>query len=345
MKLHYSKILFFSLLLNILEHNNNKPSITPHHTPITTSRVLSEKDLQSSIYDNDADMKSVKENFDRRTSQRFEEYDERMNEKRQKSKEQRDKNVQKIIEKDKIEKSLTEKVEKGCLRCGCGLGGVAAGVGIIGPIAVGAWKPAALKAAIDEAIAAGSAKICAAAKAARILAGKNALIEGLNALKLEELGIGSWESLINQGDYTDVNEIVKIIKLKKTEMCGLNQLNPNKIMCNRIGTSLGTLKSDGTLGPPDATAIPQTVKGIVTQAEGPAKAAADAAEAAEKLAIETTQKGIIDASSYNWYATIGYSILAILIIVLIMLIIYLILRYRRKKKMKKKPQYTKLLNE
>nr|SPJ13294.1 rifin PIR protein,putative [Plasmodium sp. DRC-Itaito] len=46
-----------------------------------------------------------------------------MQEKRQKYKEQRDKNIQEIIEKDKMEKSLAEKVEKGCLMCGCGLGG------------------------------------------------------------------------------------------------------------------------------------------------------------------------------------------------------------------------------
>ncbi|EUR74242.1 hypothetical protein PFBG_01598 [Plasmodium falciparum 7G8] len=47
MKLHYSKILLFSIPLNILvtsshAHNKNKPSITSHHTPRYTSRVLSE---------------------------------------------------------------------------------------------------------------------------------------------------------------------------------------------------------------------------------------------------------------------------------------------------------------
>ncbi|ETW32018.1 hypothetical protein PFFCH_00544 [Plasmodium falciparum FCH/4] len=71
-----------------------------------------------------------------------------MNEKRQKSKEQRDKNVQKIIEKDKIEKSLTEKVEKGCLRCGCGLGGVAASVGLFGGLGTYGWKTAAIASAV-----------------------------------------------------------------------------------------------------------------------------------------------------------------------------------------------------
>ncbi|ETW27267.1 hypothetical protein PFFCH_05306 [Plasmodium falciparum FCH/4] len=39
-------------------------------------------------YDNDPEMKEMMENFDRQTSQRFKEYDERMIEKRQKCKEQ-----------------------------------------------------------------------------------------------------------------------------------------------------------------------------------------------------------------------------------------------------------------
>ncbi|KYN92983.1 rifin, partial [Plasmodium reichenowi] len=100
------------------------------------SRLLSEKDMQSSSYDNDADIKSVMQQFDDHTSQRFEEYEERMKDKRQKHKEKRDKNIEQIIKKDKMDKSLAEKVEIGCLRCGCGLGGVAASVGIFGSVAV-----------------------------------------------------------------------------------------------------------------------------------------------------------------------------------------------------------------
>ncbi|CDO62050.1 rifin [Plasmodium reichenowi] len=127
MKLYYSKILLFVLTLNILltsssyVYNNNEQQTTHH--PTQTNRSLCECNTQSSIYDNDADMKSVKENFDRQTSQRFEEYEERKKDKRQKRKEERDKNIKKIIDKDKMEKSLAEKVEKGCLRCGCALGG------------------------------------------------------------------------------------------------------------------------------------------------------------------------------------------------------------------------------
>ncbi|SOV84188.1 rifin PIR protein, putative [Plasmodium reichenowi] len=128
MKLHYNKILLFALPLNILltsyhVNTHKKPYVTTNHTTRYTSRLLSECDIQSLNYDKDAYIKAVKENFDRQTTQRFQEYEERMKEKRQKRKEECDKNIQKIIEEDKREKSLAKKVEKGCLRCGCGLGG------------------------------------------------------------------------------------------------------------------------------------------------------------------------------------------------------------------------------
>nr|SPJ13223.1 rifin PIR protein,putative [Plasmodium sp. DRC-Itaito] len=105
MNLQYSKILLFALPLNILlilyAHNKYKPYITTHHTPIYILRLLSECDIQSSIYDNNPQMKSVMQQFVDRTSQRFEEYDERMKEKRQKRKEERDKNIQKLLKKIK----------------------------------------------------------------------------------------------------------------------------------------------------------------------------------------------------------------------------------------------------
>ncbi|ETW38856.1 hypothetical protein PFTANZ_00434 [Plasmodium falciparum Tanzania (2000708)] len=152
MKLHYTKILLFFFPLNILVtsyhvYSKNKPSITSHHTQ--TNRSLCECDTQSTNYNNDEDMKSVKENFDRQMSQRFEEYEERMKDKRQKHKEERDKNIQEIIKKDKREKSLAQKVEKGCVRCGCALGGVAASVGIFGTVAVKELTKAAITTATE----------------------------------------------------------------------------------------------------------------------------------------------------------------------------------------------------
>ncbi|SCM18895.1 PIR protein, putative [Plasmodium sp.] len=80
MKVNYFKILLFSLPLNILlssyANNKNKPYITIH-APTTTSRVLIECNIYMPNYDNDPDMNSVKESFDRQTSQRFEEYEGR----------------------------------------------------------------------------------------------------------------------------------------------------------------------------------------------------------------------------------------------------------------------------
>ncbi|SOV84173.1 rifin PIR protein, putative [Plasmodium reichenowi] len=124
MNVYYISILLFAIPLNILVSSPQKnPSITPHHTPIYTSRLLSEKEIKSTNYDNDPQMKKVMKKFQDRTSERLREYDERMKQKRQKSKEERDKRTQEIIEKDKMEKSLEEKVEKGCLKCGVVLGG------------------------------------------------------------------------------------------------------------------------------------------------------------------------------------------------------------------------------
>ncbi|ETW40357.1 hypothetical protein PFNF135_05184 [Plasmodium falciparum NF135/5.C10] len=264
-----------------------------------------------SSYDNDPDMKSVKENFDRQTSQRFEEYDERMNEKRQKSKEQRDKNVQKIIEKDKIEKSLTEKVEKGCLRCGCGLGGVAASIGIFGPIAISELKKAAAVAASQKGIQAGIAKA----------------IEELGKIyDLSDFSHLVWAAEINGTNFLNPNSLHTIVN-KVYLMCEDIQAAKETHFCSAM-ESLGEV--------PDVIPVR-----IISQMA--AKAAADAGEEASKItAGEITAA---NTASYNSYIAIAYSVLAILIILLVIVIIYLILRYRRKKKMNKKLQYTKLLNQ
>ncbi|ETW48422.1 hypothetical protein PFMALIP_03537 [Plasmodium falciparum MaliPS096_E11] len=135
MKLHCSKILLFSLPLNILvsssyEHKKNKSYIIPHYTPTTASRVLSECDIQTLIYDNDPEMRSVKENFNKQTSQRFEEYDQH-----------------------KVQKSLAQKVEKCCLRCGCGLGGGVLPVwGLVSGLWYATWTQYVTQAPIQKGI-------------------------------------------------------------------------------------------------------------------------------------------------------------------------------------------------
>ncbi|ETW52024.1 hypothetical protein PFUGPA_05968 [Plasmodium falciparum Palo Alto/Uganda] len=313
MKLHFPKILLFFFPSNILltsyhVYSKNKPSITSHHTQ--TNRSLCECDTQSSNYDKDTGMKSVMQQFVDRTSQRFEEYQERMKEKRQKRKEQRDKNVQEIIEKDKREKSLAEKVEQGCLRCGFGLGGVAAGVGIFGAIAVSEVKKAALVAAAQKGIAAGIEEA----------------IQGIKTgFSLNELGGVALEKLFTAETFKKNMFFVGKIVEEYNRMCD-------------NGTVEGSVFSLFRAKFPNKE--DKVIESISASANNIALKAGKAAAAAEEAEITAA-----NTASYNLYLAIAYSVIAILIIVVAMVIIYLILRYRRKKKMKKKLQYIKLLKE
>ncbi|SPJ13176.1 rifin PIR protein,putative [Plasmodium sp. DRC-Itaito] len=359
MKLHYSKIFLFFLRLNILltlyqVYNNKEPHTTPHHTPTTTSRVLSECDTESSIYDKDEEMKSVKEKFERQTSQRFEEYEERMKVKRQKRKEQRDKNIQKIIHKDKMEKNLAEKIEKGCLRCGCTLGGVAGSIGLFGGIAINMWKPAALKIAIDKAIAAGATKIAEAAEAARILAGKEAIIAGLKKMGILTLDNQLLESYFTATPYNTASVITQAVYNQYVQTCKSYSLgkvgfpffdtNRDSRFCQLV-LNQTFAASQPKMGISEIPVIKRTVETMMSEVEGVAKAAAEVARKSATAKITEQQTNVINTIFMSKQTAIIASIVAILIIVLIMVIIYLILRYRRKKKMKKKAQYTKLLNE
>ncbi|EWC73416.1 surface antigen [Plasmodium falciparum UGT5.1] len=344
MKLHYSKILLFCLPLNILvslsyAHNKNKLYITPH-TKSTTSRVLSECNIESSIYDKDEEIKSVKGTFDRQMSQRFEEYEEHMKDKRKKCKEQRDKNVQEIIEKDRMDKSLAQKVEKVCLRCGCALGGVAASVGIFGGLGIYGWKSAATATAMAEGAAAGKA----AGEAVRIPATIDAVISGLEQMGVSILNGQPLKTFFTSTNYTNVTKIARVINSEyQTDSCLFGGSGPatdnsictwvteqSKSVANIRGKTFSTYES-----------IKTGVENIVSQAETVAERAV---ETATDEAIQRSI-GVVDAKYAICQTAIIASVVAILVIVLVMMIIYLILRYRRKKKMKKKDQYTKLLNE
>ncbi|SCM18842.1 PIR protein, putative [Plasmodium sp.] len=314
MKLHYAKILLFSIPLNILitalnEHNKNKTYITPHASN-TTSRVLIECNIYIPNYDNDPDINSVRENFHEQTEQRFHEYDKRIIKSRKKYKEQCDKDIQQIILKDKMQKSLAEKVEKGCLMCGYGLGGVAAGVGVLGTAVVNVLTKAATAAAVNLAIEKG------------IEDGVKAVIlkmtEMPNVLKLSNV---AWSQFINGSNYNTVSGLVAASKAAKASN-GQNCIIINNIMkseCHVLSHTrdvwFGPVVKEGTKV--TASTI-ESVKGI-------------------ELGKATVQ------STYL-YSTIAYSVIAILIILLVMIIIYLVLRYRRKNKMNKKLQYTKLLS-
>ncbi|EWC77318.1 surface antigen [Plasmodium falciparum UGT5.1] len=372
MKVHYINILLFAVPLNILVNTNKKPSITPRH--IQTNRLLCECELYMSNYDNDPEMKRVMQQFHDRTTQRFQEYDEKLKEKRQICKDKCDKVIQKIILKDKIEKELTEKfcalhtdiqsdaipsciceksladkVEIKCLKCAQNMGGIVApSSGVLAGIAEGAlivWKPEALKAAITAALNADAAKIQAAANAAGEAMGVKTVIQGLEALNVHKLIPEISKSFFNKTPYNDFTNISNFIIGEKTKVCWSASSNGNTAMCEQFDYTFGIFKPDGKYGLTLKEGVESTVKKVISGAEQAAKAEVSNVTAAKTLAVEEAQKKAIETTFMGNQTAIIASIVAIVVIVLILVIIYLILRYRRKNKMKKKLQYIKLLEE
>ncbi|CDO61909.1 rifin [Plasmodium reichenowi] len=312
MKVHYINILLFALPLNVLVNTHRKPYVRTPHIRTTTSRVLSEKDIRSTNYDKDADMKSVKENFDRQTSQRFEEYQERMKDKRQKRKEERDKNIQEIIEKDKMEISLEQKIEKGCLKCGCALGG---GVLPVWGLVSGIWYATlsqhatklAIEKGIEKGIQVGLAEVIKIAKP--LSYGQEGTTPAMEVLRR-----------ITTGKFNDEVTLYGIFKCINSNVEGLEEAQKHGLFYQTVKTMVG---------------------------KGPNKFNSDHQAAVEAVASAFENGKALEFASHtsSLSNTIIASVVTILVIVLIMVIIYLVLRYRRKKKMKKKAQYTKLLNQ
>ncbi|EUR72235.1 hypothetical protein PFBG_02737 [Plasmodium falciparum 7G8] len=370
MKIHYINILLFELPLNILIYNQRNHKSTTHHTlKIPITRLLCECDLYMPNYDNDPQMKAVMENYNRQTSDRFKEYDERMKTTRQKCKDKCDKEIEKIILKDKLEKqmveqlttletkidtddiptcvcekSIADKVEKACLKCTQNLGGIVApSLGVLGGIAEGAlsvWKPVALAAAKELAEKAGAAKGLAAGNAQ----GMEVVIYILKQLNIDKLVPGICEEISRTGHYANITNFTKKIIEGRNAMCGATA-KLGDLTCRKINIGLGTLKSDGSAGLPDSTAIKAKVNFILNKAK--LSADTQAAKVSSKITVDLTAEktGEVNATYASFQTPIIASIVAIVVIILIMVIIYLILRYRRKKKMKKKLQYIKLLEE
>ncbi|SOS77870.1 PIR protein, putative [Plasmodium sp. gorilla clade G1] len=370
MKVHYINILMFALALNILVYNQRNHKSITLHTPkensIKTHRSLCECELYAPRnYDNDPEMKSLVKDFDRRTSQRLREYDERMNKNRQKCKDQCDKYIQKIILKDKIEnelkeklatletnintedlpiceceKSLTDKVEKGCLGCGVLGSGIAPNVGLFGEVVLGAWKSAALVTAEKLAAKAGAAKGAAAGHAE----GLSKFIDGFKEVFFINSLDGKPLETFFSTTHTDVANITKLINMRYDSNCGALVAKSTDSMCE-IGYTLDLGSTSRGLYIPPESIIGGKVNEIATQAKTAATLKASEVTTAQTAAIETAKKGVIETTCMGYEITIIASIVAILVIVLVMVIIYLILHYRRKKKMKKKLQYIKLLKE
>ncbi|EWC78590.1 surface antigen, partial [Plasmodium falciparum UGT5.1] len=269
-------------------------------------------------YNNDPEMKNLMENFSKQAQQRFNEYDEHMNEKLQKCKEQCEKDIQNIILKDKIEKELTEKLsalqtdisinniptciceksvadkmEKNCLKCGGIIGTAVPELALLGGVSTHMLTTAATYAAIE--------------------AGMREVVSHIK------------EFLTNFNEYlVDLTPIVN----ESNYNCGTALFEAaNKA----VSTSCLTTKP-GIISPL-CSAIKTTGKNTFNNYAQYGSAAYN-----EKLNAE-----MVGVTSFN--NAMMASIIAIVVIVLVMVIIYLILRYRRKKKMKKKLQYIKLLNQ
>ncbi|SOS81797.1 PIR protein, putative [Plasmodium sp.] len=342
MKVHYISVLLFALPLNILVHNqwNHKKTIirTPKTEPTKTHRTLCECELYApSNYKNDQEMKEVMENFYHQTSERFREYDEKMQDKRKQCKEQCEKDIQKIILKDKIEKELTEnfgalqtqirtediptcvyqksvadKTEKVCLNCGKTMGAVAPAWGLVSGLGYAAWthyvSGVAAKAATDV--------------------GVKAAIKGLgNVFKLGELPGLDLTTIVTPSNFNIGSVLAKAVQNISNTKCIQGAIEDNSNFC--LFTS--AFKARNT-----TVFINETTKPVVKVAETAGELASAAHDAAFVKAAPATN---------TLTTAVIASVVSIVLIVLVMLTIYLILRYRQKKKMKKKLQYIKLLRE
>ncbi|SOS76933.1 rifin [Plasmodium sp. gorilla clade G1] len=371
MKILFINILLFALPLNILV-SYPKNTYIRSHTATTTLRLLCECDIYTSNYDNDPEMKAVIENYNRQTSDRFKEYDERMEDKRQKCKEQCDKEIQKIVLKDKLEKelaqkfstlatnmdtndiptcvckkSLADKTEKFCLNCGLGIGSgvlqASSLLGGIGEVALDAWKTAALVTAEELAAEAG----VAAGKDALIPEAIKAVIEGLEkAFPIQKLGFQKWKLFITERHYANAKLISDTINSQYTVKCPIlkNVAGADMSVCDMIH-NLGLVEGPDYVKITTDVAIESNVSKIITEGTSAASKVAEATAKNVTAKLTTQNTGAVNTTYASCQTSIIASIVAILVIVLVMVIIYLILRYRRKTKMKKKLQYIKLLKE
>ncbi|ETW32021.1 hypothetical protein PFFCH_00547 [Plasmodium falciparum FCH/4] len=289
---------------------------------------------------------------------------------RQKCKDKCDKEIQKIILKDKLEKelmdkfatlhtdiqsdaiptcvcetSIADKVEKGCLKCAQNLGGIAVpSSGVLGEIAtfaVNGWKTTAIAAATKEAMIEGAAQGAIAGN----IRGMEIAIEGLKALKVDTLKTGIFDSFLTTNRYTEVINLASAIDAQMNASCSATLAKSGYESFCDLRVKLNLAATPGKPKVEQIDAITNVLDGVLKKATQSAEALSETTAnevAAELTALKTDAINTIFMSKQT---TIIASIVAIVVIVLIMVIIYLILRYRRKKKMKKKLQYIKLLEE
>ncbi|CDO61551.1 rifin, partial [Plasmodium reichenowi] len=353
-------------------NQRNHKSPRTHAPKIATTRSLCECELYAPAnYDNDPQMKKVMDNFNKQTQQRLHEYDDRMVEKRKHCKDKCDKEIQKIVLKDKLEKELTEKfstlqtdiqsdaipscvceksiadkLEKGCLRCTQTFGGIVApSSGVLAGIAEGAvivWKPLALNAAMRAAMVEATAK----GLAAGLKEGKEVLILALKYIKVDDLFPGIFNSIGTKIPFTDGKQIAEAIITKYKATCmPLSNSGARHAACTDFELKAGISAPDGCpYGTPDDI-IPKSLNTYVSGAKTSASDKAAEVTLSKIAELQETNLGAVESTYTSCQTAIIASVIAIVVIVLVMVIIYKILRYRRKKKMKKKMQYIKLLEE
>ncbi|KNG74074.1 rifin [Plasmodium falciparum IGH-CR14] len=305
---------------NMVINTHKKPYITHHTQKIPTTRLLCECELYSPAnYDNDPEMKRVMQQFHDRTTQRFQEYDEKLQEKRQICKDRCNKEIEKIILKDKIEKELTEtfatlntnitnediptcickksvadKIEKTCLKYGGALGGgVMPGLGLIGG---------------------NSVYVLANYNTINVFIEKT--IEALRDVSgMTNLFGDKISQFVTPAVFRKPMSIVTTILSEKKKLCACSSMQ-KKILC-------------GGMNPQFPEILTNKIQGAVNEG------------------LSSVNDTWATATTPTTFFTnpIILSAIAILVIVIIMVIIYLILRYRRKQKIKKKLQYIKLLKE
>ncbi|CDO61694.1 rifin [Plasmodium reichenowi] len=349
MKVHYINILLCALPLNILINVQRNHNSNTHHTrKIPTTRLLYECKLYAPAnYDSDLEMKEVMDSFSKQTQQRFEEYDDRMKTTRQKCKDRCNKEIQKIILKDKLEKqmeeqlitletkigtndiptcicekSVADKVEKGCLRCGGVLGGgVMPGMGLIDGSLLGAisvLKPAAITAAKEAALAEATDLATKAGIDAVV-----SVIKGTSKL-YKEHEISRFISIVNEKNFYSASALKGSVEEVFGVACKTDTIKPGDFC---------------------STMVCYNAESTFKHYANPGRVAFEETLATETPVLEATKVGAVETTYGSCQTAIIASIIAIVVIVLIMVIIYKILRYRRKKKMKKKLQYIKLLEE
>ncbi|SOS81838.1 PIR protein, putative [Plasmodium sp.] len=324
--------------VNLLVGSPKKnPSITQKRP---TTRLLCECELYSPVnYDNDQQMKSVIDNFNKKTQQRLHEYDDRMIEKRKQCKDQCDKEIQKIILKDKLEKqmeqqlttletkintddiptcvcekSMSDKTEKFCLNCGKNMGAVSPAWGLLSGLGYAGWTH----------------YVATTVAEAATNAGMNVVIHVLKKMGVEKLTAVIFKEISSIDDFTKVTKFANIIQEELRATCAATSSSTGANQAT--STHICSIVKNGPT-PTVEKVVSKALETIVDKAPQ----AAEATEIAEAAKYTSTTSSLTTG--------ITASIIAIVIIVLIMVIIYLILHYRRKKKMKKKLQYIKLLEE